>query len=206
MIDTVININNGVEAFGTTAKTITLVDRPKEISTKFFAEELQHKMPLVPVEVIEQVLSGFGDVAARMMAEGFAIRFTDSKDNVLMRIFADARLKCQSINLAKAKELMPDDVTDEASMVAHAGELVALAGVTLRPYVEVQQKFHELLAQHKPHYQVKDIVDRPYIAKREGEGTTAEPEQGGGTGTGGSDNQGGSGDNSGGGGDNSGLE
>ena len=198
MIDTIININNGVEAFGTTQKTITVTDRPKEISVEFFAEELQHKMPLVPVEVIQQVLSGFGDVAARLMAEGFAIRFTDAKDNVLMRIYADARLKCQSINLAKARELMPDDVTDEASMVAHAGELVNLAGVTLRPYVEVQQKFHEVFQTYKPKYQVKETVERPYLQKKDGTDETTtnptNPTNGGGGDTGGN---GGSGDGNG---------
>ena len=187
MIDAIININNGVEAFGTTQKTITVVDRPKEISVEFFAEELQHKMPLVPVEVIQQVLSGFGDVAARLMAEGFAIRFTNSKDEVLMRIFADARLKCQSINLAKARELMPDDVTDEATMVEHAGELVNMVGIALRPYVEVQQKFHELFQAYKPKYQVKEIVDRPYVAKKDGT-TGTDDNQGGDNGGGGNNN------------------
>ena len=192
MVDTIINVNNGVEAFGTTQKTITVTDRPKEISVEFFAEELQHKMPLVPIEVIEQVLSGFGDVAARLMAEGFAIRFTNAKDEVLMRIYADARLKCQSINLQKARELMPDDVTDEASMVARAGELVNLAGVILRPYVEVQQKFHELFQAYKPKYQVKEIVERPYLQKKDGDSATPEtPAPSGGDTPSGGDNGGG---------------
>ena len=61
---------------------------------------------------------------------------------------------------------MPDDVTDEASMVAHAGELVALAGVQLRPYVEVQKKFHELFATHKPKYEVKGTKEVAYVAKK----------------------------------------
>ena len=130
------------------------------------AEELQHRMPLVPKDVITQVLTGFSDVAARMMAEGFAIQFTNTAGDVLWRMYTDARLKCQSINLAKAKELMPDVVTDEASMVAHAGELVNLAGVSLRPYLEVQQKFHELLQDFKPKYEVKSIQERAYVAKK----------------------------------------
>ena len=71
----------------------------------------------------------------------------------------------RNINLAKARELMPGVVTDEASMVEHAGELIALAGVTLRPYVEVQKKFHELLAEYKPKYEVKGTKDVPYVAK-----------------------------------------
>ena len=81
---------------------------------------------------------------------------------------------------------MPGVVTDEASMVEHAGELVALAGVTLRPYVEVQKKFHELLAEYKPKYEVKGTKEIPYLQKKTDEGTQ-------GTGDDNQGNQGGSG-------------
>lgn len=165
MVDIQISINNGNEAFGVTGKTITVNEQPKSVSLDFVAEELHHRMPLVPADVISQVLVGFQDVAARMMAEGFAIQGTNAKGDVLLRYYTDARLKCQNINLAKAKELMPNDVTDEATMVEHAGELVALAGVQLRPYVEVQKKFHELLEDYKPKYEVKGIKEVPYVAK-----------------------------------------
>ena len=165
MVDVVISINNGNEAFGVTGKTITVNEQPKSVSLDFVAEELHHRMPLVPADVISQVLVGFQDVAARMMAEGFAIQGTNAKGDVLLRYYTDARLKCQSINLTKAKELMPDVVTDEATMVAHAGELIALAGVQLRPYVEVKQKFHELLSEFKPKYEVKGVVEKAYVAK-----------------------------------------
>ena len=166
MIDIQISVNNGNEAFGTTGKTLTVNEQPKNISLQFVAEELHHRMPLVPEDVIAQVLTGFQDVAARFMAEGFAIQGTNAQGDVLLRYYADARLACQSINLQKARELMPDDVTDEASMVAHAGELVALAGVQLRPYVEVQKKFHELFATHKPKYEVKGTKEVAYVQKK----------------------------------------
>ena len=166
MVDIQISVNNGNEAFGTTGKTITVNEQPKNISLQFVAEELHHRMPLVPEDVIAQVLTGFQDVAARFMAEGFAIQGTNAQGDVLLRYYADARLTCQSINLQKAKELMPDDVTDEASMVAHAGELVALAGVQLRPYVEVQKKFHELFATHNPKYEVKGTKEVAYVQKK----------------------------------------
>ena len=192
MIDIQISINNGNEAFGTSGKTITVNEQPKSISLDFVAEELHHRMPLVPADVISQVLVGFQDVAARMMAEGFAIQGTNAKGDVLLRYYTDARLKNQSINLAKAKELMPDTVTNEQSMVDHAGELVALAGVQLRPYVEVQQKFHELLGEYKPKYEVKGIVEKAYVAKKDGTGTGDNTGEGGNTGggnTGGGDNE-----------------
>ena len=182
MVDIQISINNGNEAFGTTGKTITVNEQPKSVSLDFVAEELHHRMPLVPADVISQVLVGFQDVAARMMAEGFAIQGTNAKGDVLLRYYTDARLKCQSINLEKAKELMPGVVTDEATMVEHAGELIALAGVQLRPYVEVKQKFHELLDEYKPKYEVKGTKEVAYVSKKDGNDTTN---------TGGSDNQGG---------------
>ena len=184
MVDINIFINNGNEAFGVNSKTITVDEDPKNISLEFVADELKHRMPLVPDDVIRQVLTGFNEVVARFMAEGFAIQGTNTVGDVMLRYYCDARLKCQSINLQKAKELMPGVVTDEQSMVEHAGELVALAGVQLRPYVEVRQKFHDLLAGYKPKYEVKGIKERPYVARR-----TDDDEDGGSASGGGSQEQ-----------------
>ena len=172
MIDINIFVNQGVEAFGTTGKTLTVNEQPKEVSLEFVAEELHHKMRHLEKDDITTVLSRFLEVAARMMAEGFGIQYTNTKEAVMMRLYTDARLDLptKNINLAKARELMPDVVTDEQSMVDHAGELVARVGVKLRPYVEVQQKFHELLGEYKPKYQVKGIVERAYVERKDGEG------------------------------------
>lgn len=176
MIDVQISINNGNEAFGTSGKTITVNEQPKEVSLEFVAEELHHKMRHLEKDDITTVLSRFLEVAARMMAEGFGIQYTNTKEAVMMRLYTDARLDLptKSINLAKAKELMPDVVTDEQSMVDHAGELVARVGVKLRPYVEVQQKFHELLQDYKPKYEVKGIVERAYVERKDGEGGSSD--------------------------------
>lgn len=183
MIDVQISINNGNEAFGTSGKTITVNEQPKEVSLEFVAEELHHKMRHLEKDDITTVLSRFLEVAARMMAEGFGIQYTNTKEAVMMRLYTDARLDLptKSINLAKARELMPDVVTDEQSMVDHAGELVARVGVKLRPYVEVQQKFHELLQDYKPKYEVKGIVERAYVERKDGEGGSDGTGSGGGT-------------------------
>ena len=183
MIDVQISINNGNEAFGTSGKTITVNEQPKEVSLEFVAEELHHKMRHLEKDDITTVLSRFLEVAARMMAEGFGIQYTNTKEAVMMRLYTDARLDLptKSINLAKAKELMPDVVTDEQSMVDHAGELVARVGVKLRPYVEVQQKFHELLQDYKPKYEVKGIVERAYVERTDGEGGGSDQGGNGGT-------------------------
>ena len=175
MIDVQISINNGNEAFGTSGKTITVNEQPKEVSLEFVAEELHHKMRHLEKEDITMVMERFLEVAARMMAEGFGIQYTNTKESVMMRLYTDARLDLptKNINLAKARELMPDVVTDEQSMVDHAGELVAAVGVKLRPYVEVQQKFHELLGEYKPKYQVKGIVERAYVERKDNDNDNA---------------------------------
>lgn len=169
MVDVIISINNGNEAFGTSGKTLTVNEQPKEVSLDFVAEELHHKMRHLEKEDITMVLSRFLDVSARMMAEGFGIQYVNTKDDVMLRLYTDARLDGQNINLARAKELMPDVIHTEQDMVDHAGELVALAGIKLRPYVEVQKKFHELLAEYKPKYNVKDIKEVAYIPKKDAE-------------------------------------
>lgn len=169
MVDVIISINNGNEAFGTSGKTLTVNEQPKEVSLDFVAEELHHKMRHLEKEDITMVMERFLDVAARMMAEGFGIQYTNSKEAIMMRLYTDARIDGQNINLARAKELMPDVIHTEQDMVEHAGELVALAGIKLRPYVEVQKKFHELLAEYKPKYNVKDIKEVAYIPKKDAE-------------------------------------
>lgn len=188
MVDVIISINNGNEAFGTNGKTLTVNELPKEVSLDFVAEELHHKMRHLEKEDITMVLSRFLDVAARMMAEGFGIQYTNSKEAIMMRLYTDARIDGQNINLARAKELMPDVIHTEQDMVDHAGELVALAGIKLRPYVEVQKKFHELLAEYKPKYNVKDIKEVAYIPKKDAEqGGQGSGDNGGGDNGGGGD-------------------
>ena len=183
MVDIIISINNGNEAFGITGKTLTVNEQPKNLSLDFVAEELHHRMPLVPNDVIKQVLTGFTEVTARLIAEGFAIQGTNAVGDVLLRYYTDAHLATptRNINLAKARELLNEPTLTEAQMVERAGELVALAGVTLRPYVEVQKKFHELLAEYKPKYEVKGTKDVPYVAKTNS-GNGGEGGGGGGTG------------------------
>ena len=168
MVDIIISINNGNENLGITGKTLTVNEQPKEVSLDFVAEELHHKMRHLEKEDITMVMERFLDVAARMMAEGFGIQYTNTKEAVMMRLYTDAHLAGQSINLERAKELLPDLIHTEQDMVDHAGELVAAAGVKLRPYVEVQKKFHELLGDYKPKYQVKGIVEKDFVAASEG--------------------------------------
>ena len=206
-------INNGVEAFGTEGKTITVNEVLQTADIKALAREIHHENMLIPEQVAESVLQNFAKAAVNLMSMGFAIQFK-SNDNVVMRIYPDIKLKSGNINLDKAKELMPDVVHNEEEMVEQAGNLVAKVGITVRAHAECERKFTEMLMAESSGIERKDIIEKPRIMKNDEEngsgsdngGTTPvtpDPGTGGGdTGgdTGGDPSTGGSGD----GGDNNG--
>lgn len=164
MVDYKIFINNGNEAFGTTGKTISIEEQPRTISDDFLAEEMHHANELIPKRTIKEVLSIFSEVSARLMAEGFAIQF--QKDGkVSLRLYADAKVKGGNINLERAKQLDPSvtEITAE-----NASSLVQKAGVQLRAYAEVEQKFTDLLLSFNPSPHLTEVVERAYVAKKDG--------------------------------------
>ena len=212
-------INNGVEAFGTEGKTITVNEVLQTADIKALAREIHHENMLIPEQVAESVLQNFAKAAVNLMSMGFAIQFK-SNDNVVMRIYPDIKLKSGNINLDKAKELMPDDVHNEEEMVEQAGNLVAKVGITVRAHAECGRKFTEMLMAESSGIERKDIIEKPRIMKNDEEngsgsdngGTTPvtpDPGTGGGD-TGGDPSTGGSGDggdnNGGGGGGNPGSD
>lgn len=174
MLEYNIQVNNGVEAFGTgDQKTITVNEAPKAVSLDFVAEEIHHANELIPKRAVQEVLANFADVAARMMAEGFAIQFV--KDgNVVLRLYADMHIKGGNINLARAKELDPTvtEITTE-----NAGDLVTKAGITIRAKAEVEQTFTDMLLSCKPQLQRKEVVEKQKVERKDGTGTdnTAAP-------------------------------
>lgn len=171
MIDYKIFINNGNEAFGTTGKTISIEEQPRTVSVDFLADAINSQNELIPKRTVKEVLSIFGTVASRLMAEGMALQFQNDGD-VLLRLYTDARIKDGNINLARARELTHNPELTEEQMVARAGELVGLAGVQLRAYAEVQTKFNELLKSFKPQPNATGIVERARIERKNGEGGT----------------------------------
>ena len=184
MVDYKIFVNNGNEAFRTTGKTLSVEEQPRTISVDFLAEEMSHANELIPLRTYKEVLSIFGSVAARLMAEGFALQFQNDSD-VLLRLYTDARIQGGNINLQRARELMGDNQLTEAQMVERASEIVAKAGVQLRAYAEVQSKFTELLKSFKPSAHLAGIDERAYV-ERKGEGAQPDPQPN----TGGDDNTG----------------
>lgn len=165
MVNYTICINNGVEAFGTgDQKTITVNESVKTADEAALAREIAHANPLIPEQVAKAVLENFCTAAAQKMSEGFAIQFKNGND-VAIRIYPDIHVKGGNINLQRAKELMPEDVTDEASMVEKAGDLVSKAGVTVRVKAECQQKFTDLLLAQSPSIQREDIIEKAKVSR-----------------------------------------
>ena len=207
-------INNGVEAFGTEGKTITVNEVLQTADIKALAREIHHENMLIPEQVAESVLQNFAKAAVNLMSMGFAIQFK-SNDNVVMRIYPDIKLKSGNINLDKAKELMPDDVHNEEEMVEQAGNLVAKVGITVRAHAECERKFTEMLMAESSGIERKDIIEKPRIMKNDEEngsgsdngGTTpVTPDPGTGGGDTGGDTGGEGGDDNGGGGGNPGSD
>lgn len=179
-----INLPN--ENFGVTEKTITVNEDVRTADIKAMAREIHHQNTLIPEDVADAVLQHFCKAAVEKMSEGFAVQLTSGQD-IAMRIFPDIHLKGKgNINLKLARELMPGVVTDEATMVAHAGELIDKVGVKVSVRAVAQRKFTELL--EKEEYQLKrtGIVERTAAQQQsdgdstEGGGSTDPDQQGGG--------------------------
>ncbi len=194
-----IRINNGVEAFGVESKTITVSEVTRNVDEKALAREVSHYNPLVPEHVVGGIRQSEAEAWVHFMAQGNAIQVKIGND-VIMRIYADVKIKGGNINLTRAREIMPDDVQTEEDMVEHAGELVARAGLEVKAHVEVEKKFTDLLIDASSGFERVAIVERPRIMRKDStEGTTpggTTPGGGGGTtpGGGGGDTGGGGGD------------
>lgn len=105
-----LNLNQGVEAFGTSGKTITATEVVESASSKELAREVAHLAPLVDERTAQYVLDNVLAAATQLMSEGKAVILNlDGKAG--LRLYVDVKLKAGSINLAKAKELDPE-VTD----------------------------------------------------------------------------------------------
>ena len=124
-------INNGVEAFGTEGKTITVNEVVQTADIKALAREIHHENMLIPEQVAESVLQNFAKAAANLMAQGFAIQFK-SGDDVLMRIYPDIHIKGGNINLARAKAECESKFTE---LLLAQGASVERKGVVEKAYV-----------------------------------------------------------------------
>ena len=183
-----IYLNQGNEYLNVNEKTITANEVVETIDEYALAREISHLNPLIPVQVAQSVLQNFCQAAAELMSLGFAIQLK-SGGEVALRIYPDIHLNGGNINLARARELMPDVVHTEADMVANIGELVSRVGVYARARAECQQKFTDLLLSMKGSMNRGEIIERAKVTRSGGGTTPVTPDPG----TGGGDNPGGGG-------------
>ena len=180
MIDYKGQLNLGNEALGT-EKTITANESVRTCDAKALAREIAHAShDLIPEQVAASVLQNFCQAAAQLMAMGYAVVLKNGNDAAI-RIYPDIHIKGGNINLARAKELDPTvtDLTKE-----NAGDLVTKAGVTVRAKAECEKKMTDLLIGAGISLERKEVVERAYVARKEGSGSGS-----------GSGNQGGDDDN-----------
>ena len=172
MIQYEVNLNNGVEAFGT-GKTITANEVLLTCDEKALAREIHHQNSLIPEDVAASVLGYFGKAAAHQFKNG---------QDVLMRIYPDVHLKGGNINLERAKQLNPE-VTDLT--LENAGELATQVGVKVRVRCETEAKFTELLNSEGYSVERKAVKEVAYVAKKGSDADDDNTQTGAGQGAGG---------------------
>jgi hypothetical protein len=178
MIKYNLQINNGVEAFGTTGKTISANEVVDTCDASELAREIAHHAEVVSERTAKYVLDNILAAVVQKMSEGKAVVITlDGK--AALRIYPDIHIKGGNINLARAKELDPE-VTD-ITLDNISGIVSKAGGVTLRAKAEVERPLTEALKAQGVSLHLNDKKEMPRLNRTEGEG-------------GGSGNQGGNGD------------
>ena len=176
MVEYLLKINNGNEAFGTTGKTITASEVVKTCDSAELAREIAHYAEVVNERTCKFVLDNFLAACVQKMSEGKAIVLTyDGK--AALRIYPDVHLKCESINLAKAQEL---DTTVTDITLDNVTDIVRKAGgVTLRAKAEVEKPLTDALRALQPSLSLADKKEVARVMRATagggGGGTTPTP-------------------------------
>ena len=161
MIKYDVKLNNGVEAFGTTEKTLTASEHVENVDANFMAHHMHLHNPLIPEDVATAVLNAFCESAAELMGQGLAVVLTN-KGKAALRLYPDVHVKGGNINLARAQELM-EGVTELT--LDNASELVQRAGLTLRAKAECEPAMGVLLDQSKSGLTLNAVVNVPYVQR-----------------------------------------
>ena len=171
MIKYDVKLNNGVEAFGTTEKTVTACEHVENVDAKFMAHHMHLHNALIPEDVATAVLNAFCESAAELMGQGHAVVLT-SKGKAALRLYPDIHVKGGNINLARAQELM-EGVTELS--LDNASELVQRAGLTLRAKAECEPAMGVLLDQSKSGLTLNEVVNVPYVHRTASPADPADP-------------------------------
>lgn len=162
-----LQINNGVEAFGTTGKTITANEVVETCDAAELAREIAHYAEVVNERTCKFVLDNLLAACVQKMSEGKAVVLTlDGK--AALRIYPDVHLKCGNINLAKAQEL--DPTVTEITLENVSDLATKAGGVVLRAKAEVEQPLTDALAKLDPTIRLAEKKEMPRIARANGTG------------------------------------
>jgi len=163
-----LQINNGVEAFDTTGKTITANEVVDTCDSAELAREIAHYAEVVNERTCKFVLDNLLAACVQKMSEGKAVVLTlDGK--AALRIYPDVHLKCESINLAKAQEL---DTTVTDITLDNVTDIVRKAGgVTLRTKAEVEKPLTDALRALQPSLSLADKKEVARVMRATAGGT-----------------------------------
>ena len=162
-----LQLNNGVEAFGTTGKTITANEVVETCDAAELAREIAHYAEVVNERTCKFVLDNLLAACVQKMSEGKAVVLTlDGK--AALRIYPDVRLKAGSINLAKAKEL--DKTVTDLTMDNISDIATKAGGVVLRAKAEVEQPLTDALLKLDASVRLEGKKEIARILRKENQG------------------------------------
>ena len=162
-----LQLNNGVEAFGTTGKTITANEVVETCDAAELAREIAHYAEVVNERTCKFVLDNLLAACVQKMSEGKAVVLTlDGK--AALRIYPDVRLKAGSINLAKAKEL--DKTVTDLTMDNISDIATKAGGVVLRAKAEVEQPLTDALLKLDASVRLEGKKEIARILRKESQG------------------------------------
>ena len=162
-----LQLNNGVEAFGTTGKTITANEVVETCDAAELAREIAHYAEVVNERTCKFVLDNLLAACVQKMSEGKAVVLTlDGK--AALRIYPDVRLKAGSINLAKAKEL--DKTVTDITMDNISDLATKAGGVVLRAKAEVEQPLTDALLKLDASVRLEGKKEISRILRKESQG------------------------------------
>ena len=163
-----IQINNGVEAFGTTGKTITANEECDVAGYKELAEEMTHFSKLTDQESNEYVIKNLMKAIVHEMCRGKRVVLPIGNDNKAACAFhLDLHLANGNINEAKAAALGFNEITEQ-----NAAEIVRKAGgVKIGVKIEVEEALLKAVKAKEVSTELTKVTDKPMVARVNGSGS-----------------------------------
>ena len=141
MIEYDIYINSGSSNMSVDKKTITVRPVRKDVEQHDLLREIHHMNPLVPEQVISDIIGNLFTVTTNYLASGKSVSI-DTGNGALATIYPDVNIDGGSIDAERAEKLCPDteDITED-----NAAMLVSAAGVKISPKIVCTKQFYKNL-------------------------------------------------------------